>query len=292
MVAAQLPRSWRSWGAGATPSQTKVRDARAAQAAAAAAAAAAKAQPAQQGGDWQTAMKNQQSADRMRTAAMGTRTAANWGHNATGGPSNPRAAAAYSDYARAVQQAQQQARASGQDPWMAQQMVDRSKYRTKYGFSSFAKGGKVAKKPAPRRKPTEFQQRQEVQERFQNERMTSAGNTARDRAARQMNVRGDPSINSTAYRDPYLRPAAAPRAAPAPARPAAPGPRLPGTAPVPPPKPVLTPDDGRMPQVDTMGNPVGANYPPGFDTAAEASAAIRARPRLGAHPAEAGRVTA
>ena len=128
---------------GVSASQQKFRDMRAQQAAAAAAAAAAKAQAPAQTGDWQTAMKNQQMADRMRTAAM-SRGSSPYGHRDVGQMTNQRAVGAYNDYATAVQQAQKQARASGQDPWMAQQMVDPNKYRTKYGFGrGYAEGGVI-----------------------------------------------------------------------------------------------------------------------------------------------------
>ena len=151
------------------------------------------------------------------------------------------------------------------------------------GMVNFARGGKVAKRNEPNwadlkkkaGKPG-FRETVAREERSQNERMTSAGNTARDRAARQMNVRSR-DVSSTAWREPYLRPAAAP--GPAAARPtAAPAHRIPTPTPRPPVSGGQPDESGQMPQVDTMGNPVGANYPQGYDTPGEVTDAIKQDP--------------
>lgn len=207
------PPAYAPTAAGApSSSQQKFRDYQAGAAARAAAAAAARAQPApQQGGDWQTAMKNQQMADRMRGAAMGTKTAANWGHNATGGYSNPRAVSAYNDYARQVQAAQKQARASGQDPWQAGAMVDPSAARKKYGFGGFEEGGVIPEIGYARGGAVE--DRDETFQRLQRQerKVTSrdSGQSARDTAAKRLSAReGRPtsSAYSPAKDTKYFRP--------------------------------------------------------------------------------------
>jgi hypothetical protein len=149
----------------------------------------------------------------------------------------------------------------------------------------FAKGGKVAKRKEPdwaalKRKAGKpgFEETIERYRRPGNQR-GDAEQEARDRAAREMNVRSR-GLNSTAWREPYLRPAAAtaPQAAPGQVRPAPP---VRPVVPTPTPRPPVTggeEEGGRMPQVDTMGNPVGANYPEGFDTPGEVSAAIKQDP--------------
>ena len=200
--------------AGASSSQQKFRDYQAGLAAQRAAAAAARAQPApQQGGDWQTAMKNQQMADRMRNAAM-TRGSSPYGHRDVGQTTNQRAVGAYNDYARAVQAAQKQARASGQDPWHGRHMVDPSKYRKKYGFGRFEEGGVIPEVGYARGGQVEdrdatFQRLLRAETRPGSSR-DDGGQGARDRAAKRLSaLEGRPtsSAYSPAKDTKYFKPA-------------------------------------------------------------------------------------
>ena len=266
-------QNWRDWGAGGTPTQTKLRDARAQYAAAEkakadAAAAAAAAAAAKQ-------VQQPQRSPYMWSAQRG-------------GPQGKETFQTFGDFANMMR--------TGQRPPRIQATNARYGSHAEGGMVGYARGGTVAKKPKSKTTTTsnidwaEANRRagkpsfEDTMKKYSRPGFSQRGDQAqevRDRAAREMNARaGRPS--SSAWADaPYVRPAAAPTPQAAPVRPA---PAVRPVAPTPTPRPVTggQPDDGQMPQVNPMGDVVapeaGRPYPPGFDTPGEVSAAIKQDP--------------
>jgi hypothetical protein len=266
--------AWRTWGAGASPAQQGFRDTRAKQAA-------------------DEAARQKAAADAAAAAAAKQQTPAGYTpqemqrFRATQMLGIPLAPGAWKDVqAKATPQQYTDLRmmgygggGGGGGGLFGQGGKRRGGHLAEGGMvhENFAKGGKVAKRRDTRNDRIDWAEMnrragrpsfEETIKKYDRPGASQRGDGAqgvRDRAAREMNARaGRPP--STAWRDtPYVRPAAAPREAPVrpapPVRPVAPRPSAPpptvtGGAPV---------DDGRMPQVDPMGNPVGANYPPPSD---------------------------
>jgi hypothetical protein len=252
---------WRDWGASGSPNQVKL-----------------------------TAARNKLAADRAAAAAAAVppppppvvqQSPYVWSAQ-RGGPQGKETFQTFGDFFNTIR--------TGQMPPRVQSGSARYGSHAAGGMVGYARGGKVAKKPvttstvdwaeANRRagKKPSFEETIAKYRRPGSSR-GDVDQEARDRAAREMNARaGRPS--STAWREPYLRPKAAPG-------PAAPPVALPQRQrPIAPVGPTTTvdpvrggaPDDGRMPQVDTMGNPVGANYPEGFATPGEVTEAIKQDP--------------
>ena len=176
-----------------TSSQQKFRDMRAAAVQAAPAAAAAPAVDP----NWAQVMKNQEQANAMKQAVLGSESMNRQG---TGQMMNRTPQKQYGAYVRAQNTAAQGAKTAGTDEWMARQMVDPTKYAAPYKRMfeeggvipevGFARGGKV-------------EDRDETFKRLErNERKVTShdsGQSARDTAAKRLSAKeGRPT--SSAYR--------------------------------------------------------------------------------------------
>lgn len=178
-----------------TSSQQKFRDM---QAAAKVQAAAPAATTAAVDPNWEQVMKNQQQSAAMWNAVQGSES---MNHDRSGQMMNRTPQKQYGAYTRAKTAAANEAKAAGTDPWMAQQMVDPSKYGGNYRTRGFEEGGVIPEVGFARGGKVE--NRDETFKRLErNERKVSQhddGQSSRDTAAKRLSHKeGRPT--SSAYR--------------------------------------------------------------------------------------------